>query len=186
MANDALTIGDLPPVDLPGNGGVVPGTALIEVQIGTGAGSSQQAPASKLPISDAQAAVNAAKANKDSPTFTGPATMDGPLSGYQANITQKTGASYTLAPADCGKVVELSHTAAITLTLPNNLPAGFCCTLVQTGAGQVTLASASGATLKHRQNHTRIAGTEGLASIYITANSNGSSAVYRWGGDTVA
>lgn len=56
MAEPSETIGDLPVVDYAAYGGVIPGTAKIEVEIGTGPGSSFHGSANKLPISEAVAA----------------------------------------------------------------------------------------------------------------------------------
>lgn len=183
-------IADLPAVDYASNGGVTPGTAKIEVQIGTGAGSSQHSDVSKLPISDAVATALGSKANSANAALTGNATaenlaMTGDLSGFKGVITQKTGAAYTLTLADNGKIVELSHTAAIAVTLPNNLPQGFNCVLVQVGAGQPTLSAAAGVVaIRHRQGHTKLAGQWAQAGLYIRANANGSTAEYAFAGDT--
>lgn len=111
---------------------------------------------------------------------------NGEISGYVGNINYQTGTTYTLASTDTGKIVSHGNASAITVTLPNNLPVGFCCTYVQTGAGMVSFSAASGATLYHRQSHTKIAGQRGMATLYVDTNSGGSSAVYYLGGDTSA
>lgn len=90
---------------------------------------------------------------------------DNPISRFSAAINLQTGTSYTLQASDNGKVVELGNAAAITLTVPSGLGNGFNCTIVQTGAGQVTL-SASGTTLRHRNSHSKIAGQWGIATLY--------------------
>lgn len=108
------------------------------------------------------------------------------ISGYRANINAQTGTTYTLQASDAGKVVELTNAAAITLTLPNSLPAGFCCSIAQGGAGQVTFSAASGATLRNRQAHTKLAGQWSMASLVVRGNSGGSAAEYVLAGDTTA
>lgn len=108
------------------------------------------------------------------------------ISGYRANINAQTGTTYTLQASDAGKVVELTNAAAITLTLPNSLPAGFCCSIAQGGAGQVTFSAASGATLRNRQAHTKLAGQWSMASLVVRGNSGGSAAEYVLAGDTAA
>lgn len=59
--------------------------------------------------------------------------------------------SYTLALSDGGKVVEMGKATAQTLTIPTNasvaFPVGTTITVLQTGAGQVTVAGASGVTV---------------------------------------
>lgn len=64
----------------------------------------------------------------------------------------QTGTSYTLALADASnKIVELSNTAAITVTVPLNssvaFPVGSQVVLLQTNTGQVTIAGAGGVTV---------------------------------------
>lgn len=64
----------------------------------------------------------------------------------------QTGTTYTLVLADAdNKVVELSNTAAITVTVPTNasvaFPIGSQVQLLQTNTGQVTVAAAGGVTL---------------------------------------
>lgn len=58
----------------------------------------------------------------------------------------QTGTSYTLALSDRDKIVELNNAASITLTVPTNasvaFPIGSSVTLLQTGAGQVTIGGA--------------------------------------------
>jgi len=59
--------------------------------------------------------------------------------------------SYTLVLADKNKVIEVSKASATTLTVPAdnsvNFPTGSQITILQTGAGQVTIAGASGVTV---------------------------------------
>jgi hypothetical protein len=57
----------------------------------------------------------------------------------------QSGTTYTLVLGDANNIVELSNAAAITLTLPLNssvaYAVGTSITLIQTGAGQVTVAN---------------------------------------------
>lgn len=106
------------------------------------------------------------------------------ISGYRGNINFQTGTTYTVLASDSGKIVDHANAAAITTTLPNNLPVGWCCTYAQTGAGQVTFSAASGATLRNRSSHTKIAGQWGEVTLYVRANSGGSAAEYVLAGDT--
>lgn len=64
----------------------------------------------------------------------------------------QTGTTYTLVLADAdNKVVELSNTSAITVTIPLEssvaYPVGSQVQLLQTNTGQVTVAGASGVTV---------------------------------------
>lgn len=104
------------------------------------------------------------------------------ISGYGPKINAQTGTTYTLQQSDSGKIVECSNASAITVTLPNSL-SNFCCRIVQTGAGQVTLSAASGATLHNSQSFTKTSGQWAELDLYVTSNSGGSSAVYIMAGD---
>jgi hypothetical protein len=111
---------------------------------------------------------------------------DDSIHGYKAKRNAQTGTTYTLVAGDSGKVVELTNASAITLTLPDSLAEGFNCTLVQGGAGQVTLSAAGGATLRNRQSHAKIAGQWGVVALHVRGNSGGSAAEYVFGGDTAS
>lgn len=99
---------------------------------------------------------------------------------FKALINAQTGTTYTLVAADNGKVVTLSNAAAITVTVPSGLGAGFSCMLVQLGAGQVSL-TASGTTINNRQAHLKIAGQYGMATLIAYL-----ADTFVFGGDTAA
>jgi len=65
--------------------------------------------------------------------------------------TNATIGAYTLALTDDGKVVEMNNAAGTTLTIPLNssvaFPVGTQIIIIQTGAGQTTIAGASGVTV---------------------------------------
>jgi len=67
------------------------------------------------------------------------------------SFNAQTGTSYTLAASDKDKLVELNNASAITVTVPNNSSVGIVdgaqVNLLQTGAGQVTVAAGSGVTV---------------------------------------
>lgn len=67
-------------------------------------------------------------------------------------INAQTGTTYTLVAGDAGKLVTLSNGSAITLTFPQDSDAtiavGAYGDLMQLGAGQVTAAAGSGATVR--------------------------------------
>lgn len=89
--------------------------------------------------------------------------------GFDASINAQTGTTYTLLSSDAGKVITLDNASAITLTVPTGLGANFNCTLVQLGAGQVTI-SGSGTTVSNRSSHTKIAGQYGVATLLSYAD----------------
>lgn len=86
------------------------------------------------------------------------------VSGNSNVYNAQTGTTYTLVAADNGKIVTLSNGSAITLTVPASLPAGFNCTLVQIGAGQVTIA-ASSTTINNQGGFTKIKGQYAAVTI---------------------
>lgn len=69
---------------------------------------------------------------------------------YHIQTTATTGA-YTLLLTDDGKVVEMNNASGTTLTVPLNstaaFPVGSQITVIQTGAGQTTIAGAVGVTI---------------------------------------
>ena len=98
----------------------------------------------------------------------GDLTVTGNLAGFTAALNDQTVTAYTLVAADKGKVVTCNNGAAITVTVPAGLGAGFTCTVIQKGAGQVTFATSS-TTVNNRQSHTKIAGQHGVATLVATA-----------------
>ena len=76
-------------------------------------------------------------------------TLTAPVINLGTNA--QTGTTYTLALTDNGKLVEVSNASAITVTVPANssvaFPVGAQVNLLQTGAGQITVAGAGGVTV---------------------------------------
>lgn len=68
------------------------------------------------------------------------------------SVNAQTGTTYTLVAGDKGKLVTLSNASGITLTVPQDSDAtiaiGTTIDGYQLGAGQVTVAAGSGATLR--------------------------------------
>ena len=89
------------------------------------------------------------------------------LSGFTANITT-VAANYPLTAADNGKIIQSTSGSAITFTIPSGLPAGFNCTIVQMGAGQITLAG----TYFNRGNFTKTASQYAIVSILHMGSNN--------------
>jgi hypothetical protein len=99
--------------------------------------------------------------------------------GFDATLNDQTD-SYTLVAGDAGKVVVLNKASAVNLTVPSGLGAGFTCSVIQKGAGQITFV-ASSTTINNRQSHTKIAGQHGVATLIATA-----SDVFVLAGDTAS
>lgn len=62
-------------------------------------------------------------------------------------VVPETGTTRTLSDSDNGKVISCSNSSDVTITIPNTLTAGFNCTVVQSGSGQVSIAAGAGSTL---------------------------------------
>ena len=79
------------------------------------------------------------------------AAQSGSYAPLQLTQNAQTGTSYTLVLTDEQKLVELSNAGAITLTVPPNSSVAFAVGtqvhLLQSGAGQVTVAPGSGVTI---------------------------------------
>jgi len=87
--------------------------------------------------------------------------------GFDATLNDQTD-NYTLQTSDAGKVVVMNKASAVTVTVPSGLGAGFNCSFVQKGAGQVSF-SASSTTINNRQSHTKINAQYGVASLLAYA-----------------
>jgi len=79
---------------------------------------------------------------------------------YELPQNAQTGTTYTLVLADGGKLVEMNNASANTLTVPPNssvaLPVGTQILVVQTGAGQTTLAAGSGVTINSKDGNLKL------------------------------
>lgn len=65
-------------------------------------------------------------------------------------------ANHTVLPEDAGGFIYSSGTAALTVTVPDTLPLGFHCVIIQQGTGQVTVVGSGTLTLNSaRGNKTR-------------------------------
>lgn len=95
--------------------------------------------------------------------FEGTGTSIDPIVSIAAYNAQ-TGTTYTLQNSDNGKVVTLNNASGITLTVPASLMAGFNCSIVQLGAGQVTITPSS-TTIHNRQSFTKTAGQYAALTI---------------------
>jgi hypothetical protein len=62
------------------------------------------------------------------------------------------------------------------------MPKSFYCTIVQYGAGQITFAAGSGATLHNRQNLLHSGGQYAVCALIVSANA-GSAASFVLAGD---
>lgn len=89
--------------------------------------------------------------------------------GFNSVQNQQTGTTYTLVLSDLGKLVELNNAASITLTIPTNASVAFAVgdriDILQTGAGQVTIAGAAGVTVNSESSKLKLAGQWAAATL---------------------
>ena len=149
MANKKIT--DLDPLTTPAGADIL---AIVDDVEGT-------ATTKKVTVTNLMGQASAS--NLSSYDFDGNA-----ISNFDASINDQTGTTYTVTAGDNGKVVVLDNASAITVTVPSGLGAGFNCSFVQKGAGQVSF-SASSTTINNRQSHTKINAQYGVASIVAYA-----------------
>lgn len=58
-------------------------------------------------------------------------------------IDNSRAASFTLAATDTNKLFLITSTSTLTVTVPNTLPVGFSCQIIQAGTGMITLLGSS-------------------------------------------
>jgi len=78
----------------------------------------------------------------------------------ELNTNAQVGTTYTLVLTDDGKVVEMNNASANTLTVPPNssvaFPVGAQILVLQTGAGQTTLAAGAGVTINSKDGNLKL------------------------------
>lgn len=99
-------------------------------------------------------------------------------------VSRKT-ASYTATVDDNRLTIIFNSASAVTLTLPNTLPEGWKCDILQMGAGQVTVSVAGSSPLA-RGAHTKTAGQYAVATVFVESNGSGTNAIVILSGDTSA
>lgn len=85
------------------------------------------------------------------------------------SVNAQIGTAYSLALGDAARTVEMNNAAASTVTVPANatvpFPVGTVVDVWQYGAGQVTLAGATGVTLRSRGGALRTSAQYGRARL---------------------
>ncbi len=103
---------------------------------------------------------------------------------YRNNEIADSTTSRTLsATVDMGCTIRFSNSSTITVTVPNTLPKGFYCTIIQGGTGQVQLSAASGTTIQNRLGYTATRDQFSVCVLEVTANA-GTAPFCTWSGDT--
>lgn len=118
-------------------------------------------------VKDGASAIRTLGGEIDTTVFTGLTQVD---------RNSQTGTSYTLALGDAGGFVDLNNASAITLTVPPNASVAFAANtridLLQSGAGQVTVAAGAGVTINSKGSKLKLTGQWSAATlIQRSANS---------------
>jgi hypothetical protein len=88
------------------------------------------------------------------------------IANLSANLMRReVDASIALDATYNGVFIAANSPSGITLTLPDTLPLGFNCAVVQIGAGQATMVPAGIATLNSQQGFTKTAGLWAVIGI---------------------
>lgn len=118
-----------------------------------------------------QTALDAVAAVADAAVTTSELTTA--LAPYATNadlFTTVSGATYTVQATDLGKVLRFTSGAAVTVTLPGSLGAGFNCLWRQAGAGQLTFTPAAGQTMRSFGAATQSAGQYAEGALAVDAS----------------
>ena len=86
-------------------------------------------------------------------------------------MDQRT-SSFTLSDSETNRVITVDSTTGITVTIPQDLSAGFSCMFIQLGAGSVSFAAGSGVNLISFGGLAKTAGPGAPASIIHLGNSS--------------
>ena len=109
----------------------------------------------------------------------GVACNDQTISRFSGNTIAVTG-SLSLSATHNGAVLVSTSATALNITVPTGLPTGFNCTIVQDGAGQVTVVASS--TTINGRNGLKTAAQHAVIAIVPTTTAN----AYKVTGDTAA
>ncbi len=100
----------------------------------------------------------------DNPIVSGVILSDSYELSSSGIITEST-TSRTLGATDNGKVIYCTSASATTITTLTGLGAGFSCTIIQGGAGQITISQGASTTLVSFASLVKTAGQYALATI---------------------
>lgn len=92
------------------------------------------------------------------------------IQDYLVSISTNSLSSFTLGSGDNNKVIQCTSTTGITVTLPNSLPQGFNCVLIQSNSGQINIQGESGVAVGSFGNLVKTAGQHAPVSIICLAS----------------
>ena len=89
------------------------------------------------------------------------------IENFKASIYEDSD-NHSLTASENGKIIVFTSDSDIVLTVPTSLAIGFNCLIVQEGEGAVTI-TASGTTVRNRNNHVKTAGQYAVMSLFSYA-----------------
>lgn len=92
------------------------------------------------------------------------------------DLYEITASTYTVTNTDLGRTLVFNKSTAQTVTIPANIQKGFSCNVVRIGAGPVTLAAGSGATVNGSTSVPRYAQTKVVSYATSTFHVGGAEA----------
>jgi hypothetical protein len=101
------------------------------------------------------------------------------LAGGYTNT--QSGTTYTLLSSDNGAVIQFTNANPITVTIASGLGANFYCTLIQWGAGQITVSPDTGVTRNSEDSQYKTAGQYAGIDLFAV-----SADTFWMGGSTAA
>jgi Hep_Hag. len=135
-----------------GNGTIANTANTVILGNGANVGIGTSNPQNKLEITQGTAGysglrfTNLTSASTGSATNTSPQTLtvDGSGNVIMNNglsyVNNQNGTNYTIATTDNQAIIYFTSASAVTVNVPNSLPAGFTCSIIQGGSGQLTFA----------------------------------------------
>lgn len=85
-------------------------------------------------------------------------------------LVTESGTSRTLSASDNGKIISCTSGSAVAISCPDGLGDGFNCTIIQKGAGKVTLAASGTATLNSYSGLLSTMGQYAVVSVINTGS----------------
>ena len=153
------------------NGSGTPTYTTISGDVTIDSAGNVQIAADKIVNADinTSAAIAYSKLNIANSVSTTDLASGAPRAGFRSAQNSQTGTTYTLALSDLGALVELGNASPIALTVPLESSVAFAVgdriDILQTGAGQVTIAGAGGVTLNAYDNQFKLNGQFAVATL---------------------
>ena len=108
-------------------------------------------------------------------------SLDGlgnPLFNFAGKLNAQTATTYEVVSSDNGLIITLNNPAAITVTIDENLTAGFNCSLIQKGAGKVGVVAEGSGNIRNFDGHAYLAGQYAVGTIFVESNAGTAPEIY--------